>query len=169
MMAGTVSANAASRLWQSEPGLIVNPSNVVIKVGNSARVYLTLTNLHVKSETVCFSVEGFPTSGFITSAVPACANLQSSGRATSNLTVEATTAAAPQSFTAFVVATSGNWTMKAPISIIVEPAMPAWIPWSVILIFVLILIVPIAIKIEKTKPSRRKQSRVQFMLPIWSS
>jgi hypothetical protein len=163
----TLSTISASRLWQSEPNLTVNPSHIVIKVGNSARLNLTLTNLRVKSEKVCFGVEGFPTSGFVTSAVPACAISQSSDRAASILTVEATPAAAPQSFTAFVVASSGNWTAKAPISVTVEPAMPAWIPWSIILIFILILIVPFAIKTKKTKPSRRSRRGVQFTLLLW--
>jgi hypothetical protein len=70
--------------------------------------------------------------------------------------VEATPAAAPQSFTAFVIANGGNWTVKAPITITVEPAMPAWIPWSIILVFVLILIVPLMIKTKKPKHSKRK-------------
>jgi len=68
------------------------------------------------------------------------------------LSVEATPAAAPQSFTAYVVATGGNWTERAAIDVTVEPAMPAWIPWSIILVFILILLIPV---IVKRKPKHR--------------
>ena len=107
---------------------------------------LTLTNSPTSSGKVCFGVEDFPTSGFVTTIVPPCEIVQSSTILVAVLTVEATPAAAPQSFTAYVVATSGNWTARAPISITVEPAMPAWIPWSIILVFVLILLIPLLIK-----------------------
>jgi hypothetical protein len=38
----------------------------------------------------------------------------------------------------------------------VEPAMPAWIPWSIILVFILILIIPLIIKTKKTRHRTRK-------------
>jgi hypothetical protein len=140
----TTAANAF-RIQQPGPILTVNPPSVVIKVGDSTSVNLTLTNSPARLDKVCFGVEDFPTSGFVTTIVPSCATVQSS-IAVAVLTVEATPAAAPQSFTAYVVATSGNWTGRVPISITVEPAMPAWIPWSIILVFVLILLIPLMIK-----------------------
>ncbi|MGA3404368.1 MAG: hypothetical protein ABSD49_01400 [Candidatus Bathyarchaeia archaeon] len=140
----TTAANAV-RIQQSGPIIAVNPSSVVIKVGDSTSVNLTLTNSPASLGKVCFGVEDFPTSGFVTTIVPPCATVQSS-IPVAVLTVEATPAAAPQSFTAYVVATSGNWTGRVPISITVEPAMPAWIPWSIILVFVLILLIPLMIK-----------------------
>ena len=154
--ASTQPSLAASELLQSRPVLSVRPSSVVIKVGDSARINLTLINSPVDSLKICFSVEGFPTSGFVTSTDPTCAGSQSSSPIVSVLRVEATPAAAPQSFTAFVIANGGDWTVKAPISITVEPAMPAWIPWSIILVFILILIIPLTIKTKKTKHARRK-------------
>jgi hypothetical protein len=62
------------------------------------------------------------------------------------LSVEATPAAAPQSFTAYVVATSGNWTSRTTIDITVVPAMSAWIPWSIVIVFILILVTPLIMK-----------------------
>jgi hypothetical protein len=135
--------------------LIVNPASVVIKVGDSVKINLTLTNFALNPSKICFSVDGFPTSGFVTSIVPACMSSQS-GETVSILRVEATPAAAPQRFTAFVVATDENWTARVPIVITVEPAMPAWIPWSIILIFILILIIPLVIKTKKTPHRTRK-------------
>jgi hypothetical protein len=139
----TTGANV-SRTQQSGPILTINPSSVVIKVGGSANVSLTLNNSSSGFGIVCFGVEDFPSSGFVTTFVPPCVNTQSSNPAI--LTVEATPAAAPQSFTAYVVATSGNWTSRVPIDITVEPAMSAWIPWSIILVFILILLIPVIIK-----------------------
>ena len=138
----TTAANI-TRTRQSGPILTINPSSVVIKVGDSANVSLTLSN-STSFGIVCFGVEDFPSSGFVTTFVPPCVNAQSSNPAT--FTVEATPAAAPQSFTAYIVATSGNWTSRVPIDITVEPAMSAWIPWSIILVFILILLIPVIIK-----------------------
>jgi len=134
------------RIQQSAPTLTVTPASITIKVGDSANVNLTLSN-SLLSLKVCFEVENFPTSGFVTTFDPPCVSADSSNLAVLTvLTVEATPAAAPQSFTAYVVATGGNWTETAPISVTVEPAMPAWIPWSIILVFVLILLIPVIIK-----------------------
>ncbi len=129
---------------QSEPTLTVTPPSVAIKVGDSANVSLALSNSLLSFNKVCFEVEDFPTSGFVTTFDPPCVTSDSSNHAV--LIVEATPAAAPQSFTAYVVATGGNWTERAPINITVEPAMPAWIPWSIILVFVLVLLIPVIIK-----------------------
>jgi len=143
---------------QLEPTLNVNPSSLVIKVGSSATTNLTLTNLPANGLRACFNVEGFPTSGFITSILPECAN-SPSGRILAVLRVEATPAAAPQRFTAFVVASNGNWTTRTMLNITVEPGMPAWIPWSIILAFALILTIPLVVKTKETKRRTRKQSR----------
>ena len=119
-----------------------------------------MTRLPVSFGKVCFAVKGFPTSGFVASIVPTCANLQESGSTISVLAVEATPAASPQSFAAFVVASSGKWTERVPFSITfsitVEPATPAWIPWSIILMFVLILLMPSTAETRETKRPRRK-------------
>ncbi len=74
------------------------------------------------------------------------------------MNVEATPAAAPQSFTAFVVAISLNWTGRSPISITVEPAMPAWIPWSIVLVFMLVFIIPLVVKTKKKTDFGNKKS-----------
>jgi hypothetical protein len=129
----------------SAPNLIVNPSSIVLKVGDSANVNVTLTNIPASSNRVCFGVDDFPTSGFITTIVPLCADA-GIRPIVAILSVEATPAAAPQSFTAYVVATSGNWTNRAPINITVVPAMSAWIPWSIVIVFILILVMPLIMK-----------------------
>ena len=134
----------AAILQQSGPTLTVTPLSVVIKVGDSANVSLALSNSPSGFNQVCFGVEDFPSSGFVTTFDPPCVSAESSNLAV--LTVKATPAAAPQSFTAYVVATGGNWTGRVPIDVTVEPAMPAWIPWSIILVFVLILLIPVIIK-----------------------
>ena len=115
----------------------ITPSSVIVKVGEKADVNVTLTNPGDVG-LVCFSLEGFPDSGFRTSFYPECAIPQATGIATV-LTVEATPAAAPQSFTAFVVAKIGSQTAQTPFNVTVEPAMPAWIPWLGLLLFFVIL------------------------------
>lgn len=115
----------------------ITPSSVIVKVGEKADVNVTLTNPGDVG-LVCFSLEGFPDSGFRTSFYPECAIPQATEIATV-LTVEATPAAAPQSFTAFVIAKIGSQTAQTPLNVTVEPAMPAWIPWLGILLFFVIL------------------------------
>ena len=132
------------RIHESGPTLTVTPSSVVIKVGGSANVSLALVTSPSGFGRVCFGIEDFPTSGFVTAFDPPCVSTEISNLAV--LTVEATPAAAPQSFTAYVVATGGNWTETVPINVTVEPAMPAWIPWSIILVFILILLIPVIVK-----------------------
>jgi len=141
-----VTANG-ERIQQAGPILTITPSSVVIKVGDSANVSLRLSSWPSTFGNVCFGVEDFPTSGFITAFTPSCVNSESS---LALLMVEATPAAAPQSFTAYVVASAGNWSQRVPINVTVEPAMPAWIPWSIILVFVLVLLIPLIVK-RKTK------------------
>jgi len=149
----------STSILQSEPILTVEPSSVTIKVGDTASVNVTLTNPQINPGEVCFSVDGFPTSGFIESFNPTCSNPKPFVETLTVMSVEATPAAAPQSFTAFVVATGLNWTVRSPINITVEPAMPAWIPWSIILVFMLVLIIPLFIKAKKkTDPTKRRKS-----------
>lgn len=149
----------STSILQSEPILTVEPSSVTIKVGDTASVNVTLTNPQINAGEVCFSVDGFPTSGFIESFNPTCFNSKPLVETLTLMSVGATPAAAPQSFTAFVVATGLNWTVRSPINITVEPAMPAWIPWSIILVFMLVLIIPLFIKAKKkTDPKRYRKS-----------
>jgi len=138
-----VTANS-ERIQQAGPTLTITPSSVVIKVGDSANVSLQLSNWPSTLGNVCFGAEDFPTSGFVTVFTPSCVNSEFSSLAL--LTVEATPAAAPQSFTAYVVASAGNWSQRVPINVTVEPAMPAWIPWSIILVFILVLLIPLIVK-----------------------
>jgi hypothetical protein len=63
------------------------------------------------------------------------------------------------------VATDANWTSRTSISITVEPAMPAWVPWSIILAFLLLLVSPILIKTQRAKARRRtshKRRKLRF-------
>ena len=140
---------------QSELILTVDPSSVVIKVGDRANATLSLTGSSLGDGEICLAVEGFPSSGFVTTITPTC--LQSGSERTSILTVEATPAAAPQNFTAYVVATSGNWTVRVPFNVTVVPALPAWIPWSIILVFILILIVPLVVRSKRPKRSEESE------------
>jgi hypothetical protein len=124
-----------------------NPSAVVIKVGDKAAINLTATG---ESGTACFSEQGFPSSGFTLTFIPQCALVQK-GVGTAQLIVEATPAAAPQNFTALIVATLGNQTASTPLTITVVPAIPAWIPWLGILVFVLVIGAALFVKPRKPK------------------
>ena len=117
--------------------LFVSPSATTIKVGDEAEINLTVTSKPT-SGTVCFSEQGFPFSGFTLTFTPQCAPLPR-GAARAQLIVEATPAAAPQNFTALILATLGNKTASAPLTITVVPAIPPWIPWLGILVFVLVI------------------------------
>jgi len=124
--------------------LTLNPSSVTIKVGEKASINVTavITNA---TGLLCFTVAGFPDTGFKITFSPDCTIVQSSSLRTV-LTVEATPAAAPQNVNAFVVATVGNLSAQMPLSIVVVPAMPAWIPWLGLLLFFLVLIIAVAWK-----------------------
>jgi hypothetical protein len=50
-----------------------------------------------------------------------------------------------------VVASGGNWSANAPIDVTVTPAMPVWIPWSIILAFILLLTGPTLVKRMRRK------------------
>ena len=133
-------------------GITVTPSSVVVKVGEKANVNVTLTNTGNMGP-VCLSLQGFPETGFRTSFEPECVIPQGS-RIASVLTIEATPAAAPQSFTAFVIAKIGSQTAQTPINVTVEPAMPAWVPWLGLVLFFLILGVAVM-----WRPKLRRKTR----------
>lgn len=135
----------------SELNLSANPSSAVIKVGDQAAINLTLTG-EPASGTVCFSDQGFPSSGFTLTFLPQCA-LAQKGVASAQLIVEATPAAAPQNFTALILATVGNQTVSAPLTITVVPAIPAWIPWLGILVF--FLVIGAALFVKPSRPKRK--------------
>jgi hypothetical protein len=142
---------------------MIQPSSVVLKVGEKAEINVTITNPEkVGGSQVCFNLEGFPTSGFRTSFTRECSDSQHGGFGTV-LTVEVTPAAAPQTVTANVIASSGSQTAQAVLNVSVEPAMPAWIPWLGVLLFFSILGVAIAwyprVSSKRTGPGRRKQRK----------
>jgi hypothetical protein len=117
----------------------IAPSSVTIKVGDRATVNLTVSGLTGDlTGQVCFGEIGFPDSGFNLTFTPQCSGLDQVG-ARGVLVIEATPAAAPQNFTAYITAMSGNQSAQAPVTVTVVPAMAAWIPWSLVLAFFLIL------------------------------
>jgi hypothetical protein len=65
--------------------------------------------------------------------------------------VEATPAAAPQNFTASIIATIGNQTVSTPLTITVIPAIAPWIPWLGILLFFLVIGLALFVKPRKRK------------------
>lgn len=147
-------------------GVTVVPSSVVIRVGEKVRINVTVTSAETGPiGQVCFSLQGFPDSGFRTSFFPECATSQSS-KVTAVLTVEATAAAAPQSFTAFVIARSDGQTMQAALDVTVEPAFPPWVMWLGLLLFLLIFGMAItgrprlSIKSIRRIIARRKWDRI---------
>ena len=133
----------------SQLNLAVNPSSVVIKVGDNATVGLTLTTNEFLRQ-VCFGEEGFPSSGFIVLFVPQCAVTQEEPKNT-ELIVEATPAAAPQNFTALIQATIGNQTASAPLTVTVVPAISPWIPWLGIFLFFLVIGAALFVRPRKPK------------------
>lgn len=140
------------RVSGSQLTLVANPSAAVIKVGDKAGINLTATGA-VTGGTVCFGEQGFPSSGFTLTFLPQCASVQH-GAAEGQLIVEVTPAAAPQNFTALIIATLGNQTASAPLTITVVPAIPAWIPWLGILVFLLVIGAALFVS-----PKRRKGKR----------
>lgn len=125
-----------------------NPSAVIIKVGNQATVNLTVMAGETSGQ-VCFGEDGFPSSGFTLTFLPECAALQP--MTTAQVIVEATPAAAPQNFTALIVASVANETASTPLTVTVIPAIPAWIPWLGILLFFLVIGAALFIKPRKPK------------------
>ena len=150
-------ANSAE-LRQAQPTLTIDPSSLVIKVGQNASVRITLLGSPTTYGMVCYSIEGLPTSGFIISIDPECVSSGSSEAINSTLSVEATPAAAPQNFSVFVVASSVTWSERVQLGITVVPAIPAWIPWTMIAIFILVLISPTLLG-RRRKSSRKGEDR----------
>jgi hypothetical protein len=136
----------------SQLNLSANPSAAVIKVGDKAAINLTVAG-EGASGTVCFSEQGFPSSGFTLTFIPQCALMQQ-GVAGGQLIVEATPAAAPQNFTALILASLGNQTASTPLTITVVPAIPTWIPWLGILLF--FLVIGAALFVGPHKSAKRK-------------
>jgi hypothetical protein len=144
-------------------GVMIQPSSITLKVGEKANITVTIINPErVSGAQVCFSVEGFPNSGFRTSITPLCSDARH-GVISTTLTVEVTPASAPQTVTAYVIASSGNQTAQAVLNVSVEPAMPAWVPWLGLLLFFVLLGVGIAwrprLPKRKASGSGRKQTK----------
>lgn len=141
--------------------LTIDPSSVVMKVGEKARINVTVTTPEaLGTGQICFEVQGFPESGFRTSFLPECAAPQL-GAIRTVLTVEVTPAAAPQNVTAFVIVRSSTQIAQATLLVTVEPAMPAWVPWLGLLLFFSILGIAIAWTPRSTKKSARRRRRKQ--------
>jgi hypothetical protein len=134
--------------------ITVNPSAVVIKVGDKATVNLTVTG-DGTTGLVCFGEQGFPSSGFTLTFVPQCAAMQQP-MVDAQLVVEATPAAAPQNFTALIQASLSNQTASTPLTITVVPAIPAWIPWLGIALFFLVIGAALFVKPRKRKDKGKK-------------
>jgi len=157
----TAAASLAQPL-QATFGVAIDPSTLVVKVGDKAEINVTITNPEVVNGTqVCFSLDGFPSSGFVTSFNPACSNSQQGFRTV--LTVEVTPAAAPQTVTAYVIATSNSQTAQAVVTLTVEPAMAPWIPWLGLILFFAVLGIAIfwrpKLPGKKTKRAGKKQGK----------
>jgi hypothetical protein len=136
----------------SQLSLSDNPSAAVVKVGDKATINLTLTSVGI-SGSACFGEQGFPNSGFTLTFLPQCAQVQQP-MTSAQLIVEATPAAAPQNFTATILATLENQTASTSLTITVIPAIPAWIPWLGILLF--FLVIGLALTVKPRKPRKAK-------------
>jgi hypothetical protein len=134
--------------------LSANPSAAVIKVGDKATINLTLTSVAI-SGSACFGEQGFPDSGFTLTFLPQCAQVQQA-MTSAQLIVEATPAAAPQNFTATILATLGNQTASTSLTITVIPAIPAWIPWLGILLFFIVIGLALMVKPRKLRKEKGK-------------
>jgi hypothetical protein len=144
----------ASNVKQVSFSLTVDPSAVTIKVGDSAFINLTTISAGISGSQVCYSEQGFPSSGFNLTFLPECTPLTQLTTRTI-LIVGATPAAAPQNFTAAILAISGNETASAPLTITVVPAIAPWIPWLGILLFFVVIGLALFVgprRSKKTKP-----------------
>ena len=154
ILAPVVVGGQLAKVPDSQLALSVNPSSVVIKVGDNATVTLTLTTNEILRE-ACFGEQGFPDSGFVLAFIPQCV-VTREGPSTAELVVEATPAAAPQNFTALILAGIGNQTASAPLTVTVVPAIPPWIPWMGILLFFLVIGAALFVKPRKAKGKGKK-------------
>jgi len=142
-------------------GVALSPSSIVLKVGEKAGINVTITSPEkVNGTQVCFTLDGFPSSGFRTSFSPECSSFHNGGFGTV-LTVEVTPASAPQSVQGVVTASSGGQTAQAVLNLTVEPAMPAWIPWLGLILFFSVLGIAIAWKpkLRGKKASSTRKTR----------
>jgi len=149
LLAPTMLGSHSVETSGSQLSLSVNPSTVVIKVGDNATVGLTLTTDEVLRQ-VCFGEEGFPSSGFIVIFLPQCAVTQN-GPTSTELIVGVTPAAAPQNFTALIQAMIGNQTASAPLTVTVIPAISPWVPWLGIFLFFLVIGAALFVRPHKPK------------------
>ena len=160
-------ASHPNYLYDATFTVALSPSSVVVKVGETAKVNVTISDLSGEGQ-VCFKVEGFPETGFRTTFNPECIVAQSGVLAV--LSVEATPAAAPQTFTALVIATYAGQTAQAPVGITVEPAMPAWIPWLGLGLFLLFLGVAVFWKprlpFKRSKMPQMKGKSINHSYPV---
>jgi hypothetical protein len=140
--------------------LMLDPASVVIKVGDKATVNLTVTNSGAPVDKLCFGQEGFPDSGFVLTFLPQCSTL-TVGSLRASLTVEATAAAAPQNFTAMILAVTDNQTAQAALNVVVVPGIPTWVPWLIIATFILLL--GIAVLVRPAKLLRNVKSALNSM------
>ncbi len=144
-------------------GVVLSPSSLVLKVGDKAGINVTITNPErVNGTQVCYTLEGFPSSGFRSSFTPECSS-SNNGGFDSVLTVEVTPAAAPQTVQGVVVASSGTASAQAVLNLTVEPAMPAWIPWLGLILFFSVLALAIVWKpnLSRKKPSSTTKKRTR--------
>lgn len=138
----------------SQLSLSDNPSAAVIKVGDKATINLTLTSAGV-SGLACFGEQGFPDSGFTLTFLPQCTQIQQP-QTNTQLIVEATPAAAPQNFTANILASLDNITTSTPLTITVIPAIAPWIPWLGILLFFVVIGLALIVKPRKLRNPKGK-------------
>ena len=149
------SATRFVRASSSQLTLSDNPSAAVIKVGDKATINLTLTSVGVLG-LACFGEQGFPASGFTLTFLPQCTQIEQP-ETTAQLIVEATPAAAPQNFTASILASLSNITASTPLIITVIPAIPAWIPWLGIVLFFLVIVLALTVKPRKLRKEKGKR------------
>ncbi len=138
--------------------LRVDPSSVTIKVGDNATVNLMVSNPGQPRSKVCFGQQGFPDSGFDLTFSPTC-TLLPTGSVTSLLTVVATPAAAPQNFTASILAVAGNQSAQAALTVTVIPGLPPWIPWLIIIVFFLFLAIAVTVNPKTVLRKIRRSSK----------
>lgn len=153
----SVPTNTNATTSQQAPLILsLQPSSVTIKVGDTATVKVILMNSQNASiPQVCFDAEGFPSTGFITVIVPQCTPVQPYQTLTVSLNVTATPAAAPQNVTALIVARGGTLIAQTFLYVTVVPALPAWIPWSMIGVFVAILGLSLFYGNKRKRPRKR--------------
>jgi hypothetical protein len=146
-----------NRGYDATFGVTLLPSSIALKVGEKANISVTITQPETVDGTqVCYTLDGFPSSGFITSFNPTCSG-PSHGYSTI-LMVEATPAAAPQTVEGYVIASSVGQTAQAVLNLSVQPAMPAWIPWLGLILFFSLLGAAVLWRPKLTRSPRKGRS-----------